>query len=259
VSSLRFSGKQKEYLIYLLSNTKISKNVSNTLNFNSVYTIIQLKISNMHLKNLILYLILLFGISNTIYTKGGSGHGCASHCRVHGSRSFYSGGRSGSGFCYVGYHGSHKKNHVETEEEKRIKRIVGWVFVLFLLYFCIYQLLVALRPKNCTREKLTDAINDGCRQKVTELLRLGIDVNSYDYWGATPLSLAVQKKYLDIVRVLLKSGSDVTKSAAWYKTPLSIAVLKKNKAIFNLLVKEHRKYNKRSYIDKIILFFLKNK
>ena len=57
--------------------------------------------------------------------------------------------------------------------------------------------------------ELCEAAWEGDADRVRELIVLGADIECYDDNGNTPLHLAVEQLWYDVVRVLLESGANV--------------------------------------------------
>lgn len=77
-----------------------------------------------------------------------------------------------------------------------------------------------------TRFELLTAIYKGDHTKVFELLNTDANVNFFEQ-GFTPLHLAVERGYPDIVRMLVNSGANIEAQNAEGKTPVEVALDKK--------------------------------
>lgn len=77
-----------------------------------------------------------------------------------------------------------------------------------------------------TRYELLAAIFKGDQARVSELLAMDIDVNFYEE-GVTPLHLAAEKGYPDIVRQLVNNGADIDALNAAGQKPIEIALDKR--------------------------------
>ncbi len=77
-----------------------------------------------------------------------------------------------------------------------------------------------------TRFELLTAIYKGDQARVFELLNMDAQVNFFEQ-GFTPLHLAVERGYPDIVRMLVNSGADIEALNAEGKTPVEVALDKK--------------------------------
>ena len=73
------------------------------------------------------------------------------------------------------------------------------------------------------RTTLHQAARDGDVDTVELLLSTGVDVNSADSEGATPLFLASLNGYTDIVELLLNAGANVHACDIDERTPLFVA------------------------------------
>lgn len=76
------------------------------------------------------------------------------------------------------------------------------------------------------RQEMFAAISSGNQAAVHRLLVMNIDVN-FTLNGMTPLHLAAEKGYPEIVRLLISHGADFRRKNAEGKTPLEIAQSKK--------------------------------
>lgn len=77
-----------------------------------------------------------------------------------------------------------------------------------------------------SRFELLTAIYKGDQARVYELLNMEVKINFYEQ-GFTPLHLAVERGYPDIVRMLVNSGADIEAQNAEGKTPVEVALDKK--------------------------------
>jgi Ankyrin repeats (many copies) len=76
------------------------------------------------------------------------------------------------------------------------------------------------------RQSMLEAIAKGDQVTLHRMLVMNMDVN-FTQNGTTPLHLAAEKGYPDIVRLLIKFGADFRKKNAEGKTALEIALSKK--------------------------------
>jgi ankyrin repeat protein len=76
------------------------------------------------------------------------------------------------------------------------------------------------------RQALLEAIARGDQATVHRLLVMNVNVNFFDN-GTTPLHLAAEKGYPEIVQLLINYGADFRKKNAEGKTALEIALAKK--------------------------------
>lgn len=74
-------------------------------------------------------------------------------------------------------------------------------------------------------------------QMTALLLEHGADPNLANFYGETPLSIAIYRGENEtIVRLLLEYGADPNKISSYGGTPLQTAINEKNEAIINLLI-----------------------
>ena len=78
-----------------------------------------------------------------------------------------------------------------------------------------------------SRHSLLTAIAKGDIATLHRLLAINVDVN-FTQNGSTPLHLAAEKGYSDVVQTLIHHGADLHTKNADGKTPLEIALAKKN-------------------------------
>ncbi|OIR02268.1 ankyrin repeat protein [mine drainage metagenome] len=92
------------------------------------------------------------------------------------------------------------------------------------------------------RQALLAAIEKGDKATVERLLGMNANVN-FTLYGTTPLHLAAEKGYPEIVRLLIAYGADFQKENAEGKTPLDVA-LSKMKFIQTeeILINAHNSY-----------------
>ncbi|WP_339045825.1 ankyrin repeat domain-containing protein [Candidatus Mesenet endosymbiont of Agriotes lineatus] len=72
--------------------------------------------------------------------------------------------------------------------------------------------------------KLLDASKKGDTAKVKSLLKIGINVDTKDWNGSTPLLLAIEKKHIETVKLLLKHNANVNVKNGFWTTPLSLSI-----------------------------------
>lgn len=98
--------------------------------------------------------------------------------------------------------------------------------------------------------KLCDAVWDGNEETVKDLIILGADVNTFSQNGNTPLHLAIEQGYLEIIKILVQSGADVNlRDTYGLWTPLLHAVDQVSDAAIQ---------RKREPNNEIIVFLLEN-
>ncbi|MCS7244590.1 MAG: ankyrin repeat domain-containing protein [candidate division WOR-3 bacterium] len=91
--------------------------------------------------------------------------------------------------------------------------------------------------KNSYSQELIVSTSKGELSKVKDLIKKGADINSKNEYGKTPLHIAVENNYEDIVKVLLENKADVNIKDNNGNTPLHIAVMKGNEYIIKELLK----------------------
>ncbi|XP_068726064.1 transient receptor potential cation channel subfamily A member 1-like [Montipora capricornis] len=80
----------------------------------------------------------------------------------------------------------------------------------------------------------------GSEADVQKLLKKGVDVNTPDSLGKTPLHNAILGKHIETVKLLLKSGADVKSVDERGDTPLHVAVKVNSEAIVTLLLSDSK-------------------
>jgi len=108
--------------------------------------------------------------------------------------------------------------------------VLGFMVTLALLNYA-FRLMPTGEAENTseaidTRYELLAAISKGDHARVSELLALDIEVNFYEE-GRTPLHLAAEKGYPDIVRLLVESGADINALNDAGRKPIEIALDKR--------------------------------
>lgn len=88
---------------------------------------------------------------------------------------------------------------------------------------------------------LHDAAMRGDAEKVSELLKSGIPVDSKNDTGSTALHWAAFKGHVDVAKVLLKNGADVNARTDRGSTPLRLATTHEKTAMIKFL-KENGAY-----------------
>lgn len=106
-----------------------------------------------------------------------------------------------------------------------------------ILSACIATMIIAV-PAQAT--ELTDAVYNGDNEQVKKLLDSGADPNESqavgDYVG-TPISIAVEKGDIEIVKMLIKKGVTIgTLGSIVVESPLVVAIKNGNMEIAKLLV-----------------------
>ncbi|KAM6921944.1 DNA-binding protein RFXANK isoform 1-T1 [Xenentodon cancila] len=103
------------------------------------------------------------------------------------------------------------------------------------VYVC---LLKGADPKTIAREResaLTLASSGGYVDIVESLLRHGVDINTYDWNGGTPLLYAVRGNHVKCVEALLAKGADMTIESDSGYSPMALAVALGHKKIQKVL------------------------
>jgi len=105
------------------------------------------------------------------------------------------------------------------------------LFIILLLISCnqVY--------KNSYSEELLNSVKKGELSKVRDLIKRGANVNIKDKDGKTPLHIAVENNYEDIVKVLIQNNADVNIKDNNGNTPLHIAIMNGNEFIIKELLK----------------------
>ena len=93
---------------------------------------------------------------------------------------------------------------------------------------CAIVLLLATIRVGGNTPRLSEALRDGNRATAQALLRSGVNVNTTDPDGTTPLHWAVRNDDLEIVRLLLRAGAHVRAANRYGATPLSLAAINGN-------------------------------
>ena len=121
--------------------------------------------------------------------------------------------------------------------------VLGFMVTLMLLNY-VFRLMPTGEAENTseaidTRYELLAAISKGDHARVSELLAMDIEVNFYEE-GRTPLHLAAEKGYPDIVRLLVESGADINALNDAGRKPIEIALDKRFVRSTDILYKAER-------------------
>jgi outer membrane protein assembly factor BamB len=88
-------------------------------------------------------------------------------------------------------------------------------------------------------EEFWNAVRKGDLEKVKTFLAAGIDVNTKNRYGATALSFAADKGYVEIAKLLIEKGADVNVTDTFYKsTPLAWATFNNHPEMVILLLEK---------------------
>lgn len=104
--------------------------------------------------------------------------------------------------------------------------VLGFLVIVALLNYAFKLLPSGAEWGADTRFELLNAIYKGDQARVHELLAMKARVNFFEQ-GFTPLHLAVERGYPDIVRMLVSRGADIEAQNSEGKTPVEIALDKK--------------------------------
>jgi uncharacterized protein len=84
---------------------------------------------------------------------------------------------------------------------------------------------------------LAEAVRNGNRESVRQLLKARTDVNAREVDGTTALHWAVRADDLETARLLIGTGADTRAANRYGATPLSLAAVNGNAAIIDLLLR----------------------
>jgi ankyrin repeat protein len=90
------------------------------------------------------------------------------------------------------------------------------------------------------------ALNNGSESLILELLEHGIDINSRDSEGQTPLYFAIVKNLTTVVNILIAKGADINARNNDGQTPLHKAVMHSRTIIVDLLLAKGVEINTRT-------------
>lgn len=95
-----------------------------------------------------------------------------------------------------------------------------------------------MERSNFSNTKLLDVIGTGNFSRVSDLIREGVNINQFDIANDnfTPLMLAIDRGYTNIVKILLEAGANLYDSTYFEDTPLGLATTKGNLEIVELLL-----------------------
>jgi ankyrin repeat protein len=93
------------------------------------------------------------------------------------------------------------------------------------------------KSKLKSQDELFNAVKQGDLQKVRDCLRKGTNVNAKNTAHETPLHIAAEKSYKDIVQTLLENGANIEEQDIIAWTPLHLAAANGHLEIVNTLLK----------------------
>jgi len=94
-------------------------------------------------------------------------------------------------------------------------------------------------PVQDERFPLHEAIHRGDKQRVTEVIKSGADVNRKDLLRLTPLHLAVQYGHLEIIRELLDAGAAANMKDGVGRTPIQWAEENQQEELVKMLLRDN--------------------
>jgi ankyrin repeat protein len=86
-------------------------------------------------------------------------------------------------------------------------------------------------------QELLESVSKGELSKVKDFVNKGADINIKNKDGKTPLHIAVENNYEDIIKFLLENKADVNVKDNEGNTPLHIAIKKGNYFVIKELIK----------------------
>ena len=100
--------------------------------------------------------------------------------------------------------------------------------------------------------KIIQAVKDGNVEAVKKYLAAGMDVNTKDGYGATPLLYAAEYGYNDVAELLITNGADVNARYNDGLTALHAAVLYGSNEIVKLLIDQGADVNTKAKLKNIL-------
>jgi len=99
------------------------------------------------------------------------------------------------------------------------------------------------------------AVKQGQTDKIAQFLKLGVDVNKRENsgLGLTPLMIAVNEKYKELIRILINYKADVNARDTAGRTVLMWAILVNNEDIIDLLIEAGANVNMKDKIGETAL------
>jgi len=110
------------------------------------------------------------------------------------------------------------------------KILIG--FGIFIFLFTSSQVFA----KSEQEALLFDSVRSGHEGIVVHLINKGVSIELVNTNGETPLTLAVRKENIQLVKTLLARNADIDAPDAFGETPLMWAVIKQNKKLVLLLL-----------------------
>lgn len=127
--------------------------------------------------------------------------------------------------------------------------VLGFMVTLALLNYVFSLMPTGIEEHTAeaidTRYELLLAISKGDQARVSELLAMNIEVNFFEE-GITPLHLAAEKGYPEIVRLLVNSGADIDALNEAGQKPVEIALDKRFVRSAEILFKAAQFYEARN-------------
>uniref|UniRef100_A0A1Y1NLE7 Uncharacterized protein n=1 Tax=Photinus pyralis TaxID=7054 RepID=A0A1Y1NLE7_PHOPY len=96
-----------------------------------------------------------------------------------------------------------------------------------------------------TDELSTDAVDNARGAIAKMVLSQGANVNAQNRCGNTPLHIAVQSEFVQVIEALLEHNADVDCSNQWNKSPLHLSAKQGNKVITEMLLNKGANVNAR--------------
>ncbi len=103
------------------------------------------------------------------------------------------------------------------------KNIYVMISIIYfsMVYGCNFQIINI--PFGLINPPLHKAVSDNDYNQVEKLLKQGVDPNTFDYNGISPLHEASADGYLDIIKLLIKYGGDIYKESGTGYNAIEIA------------------------------------
>jgi len=92
--------------------------------------------------------------------------------------------------------------------------------VISVFTFAVIALLCLILSPILDPQRILDAAESGDLATVTKLLDMGVDINTQDGWGSTPMMYAAANGHTDIVALLLTRGVGINSTSRLDRTPL---------------------------------------
>lgn len=117
------------------------------------------------------------------------------------------------------------------------RRILNFKFIVYsIVALSLVSFILIYHVKQRYRRALLNAIDNGDKKAIADILALGVDPNFNDDRWDTPLICAVESGNLEIIEMLLRNGARIGHRNLYNVTPLVDALLSNKPKVVRLLI-----------------------